>query len=275
MAILIPRKKEFWLRKPQGAQEIDWSNVFSDGLVFMTLDGRDLVSGAFPSTDTTSLDAGDITCTQATENMLYSGLNPITTDDGVGTGDYSLFWKGIQGSNNGTASALVLQKQDDAGSPYTQTGLYGHMDNDWSHEPNFFAFSSYSTSRSNVSVSTTLSEVDVVCGSRESGTMIIRAGDAKASSSLTVRDIYDGSRDFCVGNSGKSADTESGYNSTAMAAAFNKAFSDDEYDDLRFAPYQLLKKKTSIFFMPDAGGAPTGDIVLFRRRIEGMQHDFR
>ena len=259
MAFVIPRKREYWGRDIQNRPyEINWSNPHSKGLAVAVVAGREIAAGFDWTADTTSIDGIDLKALDNTVNA-YIQEPLLKTANGSGTGDFSLFINARLTAADGTVSNLVGNKNDAAGSPFSQGFIGAHMNSGGGYsvdEIGFFTFSGGTSSTTIASAVDTTIYQDI-CSTRAGSLMSLYVDDQTSTASPTVRNITGSDPRFIMGHSGKATNEDAGDFLSPISLAWDRALSQDEYNDLRVNPYQVLKPQRKYWVLPSEGVVTT------------------
>ena len=189
--------------------------------------------------------------------LLYTGYAPITTSDGAGSGDFTML---SLCNPTPAATVAVALHQRLSGGAANQASLYPNTDNAGAAEAGAFAFNTWSTARSAVAASGVVDgNWHTWIGVRKAGVMsLYRDGVLIASSSMTVRNIYSATADFCIGGSPHTATVGLAItDDIGITGAWNRALSDAEIRLLACDPFCMLRlaERQKIYYIPAAGGA--------------------
>ena len=260
MAIVIPRNQEYWIKDLSNrVYEIDRNSPFSAGLAAAVVSGVEISQGLDFTANTTTQDGPDLVATDNTVNA-YIQKPLIVTDNGLGTGDFSLYMHGKIAAADGTVSNLIGNKNDLAGNPFSQGFIGAHMNSGGGYAANSLALFTFSggTTATQLAGSIDTTQYQDILGSRDGSTLSLYVGDSSAASSGTVRNVTGSDPRFIVGHSGKSTNGDAGAFVTPIGLAWNRPVSEEEYNDLRLNPAQILKSRRSYWSIPvDGGGPPT------------------
>ena len=260
MSILIPRNSAYWIRDLRdGAYEVDWGSPFSEGLAAAVVAGNEIATGFDWTANTTTQDGADLVATDNTVNA-YIQKPILATDNGLGTGDFSLYMHGKIAAADGTVSNLIGNKNDLAGNPYSQGFIGAHMNSGGGYAANSISLFTFSggTSATQLAGAVDVSRYQDIMGVREASLHTMRVDDLSATALTTVRNITGSNPRFIVGHSGKSTNGDAGAFVAPIGLAWNRAVSEEEYNDLRLNPAQILKSRRSYWSIPvDGGGPPT------------------
>ena len=269
MSILIPRKKEFWLRDLVGGQkyEIDRASPYAEDIAAAVVAGSEIAAGIDYTVNTTSMDGADIVATDNTVNAYIQ--EPLLTTSSIsdGRGDFSLFIHAKIAAYDGTISNLVGNKNDLAGGTAAQGFLAAHANQFASPLSTSITLFTYSAGTTSIHMTGAVTgDYQDIFGSREVNLLTLNVGDSTATASSTVRDITGSDPRFIVGHSGKATHADAGAFQSPIALAWNRTLTNKEYQELRQNPAQVLKPRRKYWVLPVAGVQAPSAVRLLNLR---------
>ncbi|MBV1888711.1 MAG: LamG domain-containing protein [Proteobacteria bacterium] len=243
MSIFIPRKKEFWSRRPVGEQEINWGHWASDGLVYYSL----LNSTGTP----TDIAGGFDSSLRTNADPDFDGLLVNNTDDPSNSGAE------IVGSNSGdldftsdfTIVAEVTKTLASLGDDYRT--IFGKR-NDSGYQYQFRVTNDNKlnllTTGSSIASSYTLAvdeRAAVAVSSDSSGRIFNKNSSTETGIFRSISHV--GAPAVIGSNSVSGASNQAFGGVIHRLSAYSKKLEAEELIELAEAPYQLLKARKTYF----------------------------
>jgi hypothetical protein len=257
--LILPSRR---IIQPQDAATIDWTNPITSSLAY-AINGSSLrnnvdhISVDSASTATINVGVGgkDIICTENTTNAYFSN-SKLTTSNGAGTGDFTLFCVAKLAAASGTVDNIIGNKNDNAGSPYSQGFLGAHTNTSGSYSANEIALFTYGAGTASVSIAAAVdaSTYQTIIGVRKEDVLTLYVDSSETSATLAIRQITQSGTRFIIGNSGKSTNEDAGAFSMRMGYAWNRALDLSEIESLKRYPWQIFAPQKRVIYF-DVGAS--------------------
>ena len=261
------------LSQPQGPVELDYTNPLLSGHSFLWSAAHDVRKSLIGSQRLATVVGGYAPSTEGKSWKAASGKpvafplgeNFISTSDGVGTGDFTL-WVLANPEASTTLRDLVTQASTASGP---DSGCIALRANSSSGSMSFLVGKGLTSSNFDILTATaqTNGSVKLFMGRRQ-GTELSLWTDGRKVASGTyairqVRPLVSGSYDssaFSIGCNAWSTG-QTGVHNNIMAGGANRALSDDEIARLSSNPWQLFRPvQRRVYFDMGAGGGATTSV---------------
>ena len=249
--------------QPQDACGVDWTNPITRALAFAfnpAAGAANLADGKSATTNNTSRQtsqSGVFAKGAASQrNIEWANYQPITTSDGVGTGDFTIIaFSNPPAVSGGSSQHIFAQKNDAGGSPFAQVQLAAHYNfSTGVHEQGKFTFAIYHPTANQIAETPFAIDGNwhMWSGVRSGTTMTLSRDDEVLSSTTsTVRSILQASPRYLAlggqGNTTASSLTEG----IGCSFAFNRALSYAELKSLYKNPWQIFEPEVERIWISD------------------------
>lgn len=228
---------------------------------------RELVTNELATTVNAVIKPGSLgtvaDCATGQTNIEWVSQQFITTSNGSGTGDFSMLVVANPAAS-GTVGHVYAQKNDAGGGAFSQTAMMAHSNNAGITSSGAFAFLTYSTANTGLSVASMCDgNWHTYLGVRR-GTVLelYRDGVLAGSASGTARAITQTPARYTAIGSRGNGTTESFPDDVMLAAGWNRALSFAEAEEITRRPQQLFSDRRILVEVSAAGGgASTADLA--------------
>ena len=246
--------KQPWRQQPQTAVEVDWTNPLTRGLVHAVNGNKfyDFVTNTTliknaqsikPTAHGLGMWANTVDSAGATETSR------IITSDGVGTGDFTIFFYGAPPAS--TTRSVAVGSSDGVGGGVYEPYVLINENNSFAATSGLFTFTlSGSTSSAGISGAVD-GNLKLFAGVRRGGVLYAYAGNTSATGGVQTTSIVRSSMKFHIGGYISSITQGANQYGVILAGAFNRALSAAEISVLNVSPWQIFRPLNRIsYFLP-------------------------
>ena len=235
-----------WKKQPQRPKDIAWNNPICKGLCVAVVGSNPVNScdnrnASINQAKKLGNKIGSVfQCATGQQNVEWANYQPILTNNGAGTGDFTMMVYANPAAGGGATQSLFAQKNDAAGAPYAQTGIYANAVSGGSYGSGSLEFLIYNGGPTYADLPGVIDgNWHLFAAVRKGITLTLYSDATSTSSSLSALSISQAGRYLAIGSQGNTTVSASSAQ-IGYAYAWNRALSAAEIAGISANPWQIF-----------------------------------